>query len=134
MGLFDFLGLGGRGRTRHLVVVTFEGPGRLRLNANRTTGSRTKQGAAAHDQTVGWVEFAPDGTRLDQGLGPAAGKLGVAEVTALLRDLPTNPACQSVLRGLGSGREHSSKILSFEKWGHFGVGQAEPPADGSPAE
>jgi hypothetical protein len=122
MGLLEFLGLRARGGDRHLVVVTFEGPGRLRLNANRTYGKRGRQGAVAHDRTVGWIEFAHDGTRLDQGLGPAAAKVGAAEVVALLRDLPTNPACQSVLRGLGTGREHSSKVLSFEKWGHFGAG------------
>jgi hypothetical protein len=120
MGFLNFLGLGAK--DSHLVVVTFEGPGRLRLNANRTSGKRGKKGAAAHEQTVGWIEFSPDGARLDQGLGPAAGKLGAAEVVALLRDLPTNPACQSVLRGLAGGREHSSKVLSFEKWGQFGVG------------
>jgi hypothetical protein len=125
MGLLELLGLRRGGGDRHLVVITFEGPGRLRLNANRSSGKRAKQGAAAHEQTVGWIEFAADGGRLDQGLGPAAGKLGVAEVTALLRDLPSDPACQSVLRGLGSGRDHSSKVLSFDKWGHFGVGQAD---------
>jgi hypothetical protein len=122
MGLLELLGLRARD-DRHLVVVTFEGPGRLRLNANRTSGKRGKQGATAHEQTIGWIEFKADGTRVDQGLGPAAGKLGAAEVVALLRDLPANPACQSVLRGLTSGRDHSSKVLSFEKWGHFGVGQ-----------
>ena len=127
MGLLNLLGLGGKGE-RHLVVITFEGPGRLRLNANRTSGKKARQGAAAHEQTIGWIEFSPDGGRLDQGLGPAAGKLGAAEVTALLRDLPSDPACQSVLKGLTSGREHSSKVLSFDKWGHFGVGQA--PAEG----
>jgi hypothetical protein len=122
MGLLGFLGLGGRG-DRHLVVITFEGPGRLRLNGNRTSGRRAKRGAAAHEQTVGWIEFDPGGGRLDQGLGPAAGRLGEAEVTALLRDLPADPSCQAVLRGLAGGRDHSSKVLSFEKWGHFGVGR-----------
>ena len=131
MGLLKLLGLGRGGGERHLVVITFEGPGRLRLNANRTSGSRAKQGAAAHEQTVGWIEFAADGGRLDQGLGPAAGKLGAAEVAALLRDLPSDPACRSVLRGLESGREHSSKVLSFDKWGHFGVGHGgDAPAPG----
>lgn len=122
MGLLQFLGLRSRGGDRHLVVITFEGPGRLRLNANRTSTKRAKQGAAAHEQTVAWIEFAADGGRLDQGLGPSASKLGTDEVTALLRDLPGDPACRSVLRGLGSGRDHSSKVLSFEKWGRFGVG------------
>jgi hypothetical protein len=130
MGLLSMLGLGGKGGERHLVVITLEGPGRMRLNANRTSGKRARQGAAAHDQTVGWIEFAPDGARLEQGLGPAAARLGAAEVVALLSDLPSNPACKSVLRGLAGGREHSSKVLSFEKWGHFGVGQG-PASDGS---
>jgi hypothetical protein len=122
MGLFSLLGLGGKGKDRHLVVVTFEGPGRLRLNANRSSGPKARRGAVAHSQTVGWIEFAPDGSKLEQGVGPAAGQLGAAAVAALLRDLPSNPACQSVLRGLSSGREHSSKVLSFEEWGNFGVG------------
>jgi hypothetical protein len=122
MGLLELLGLRGRGGNRHLVVITFEGPGRLRLNANRTSSKRSLQGAVAHEGTVGWIEFAADGSRLDQGVGPAAGKLGPAAVAALLRDLPTNPACQSVLRGLVSGRDHSSKVLDFAKWGQFGVG------------
>ena len=132
MGLLELLGLRGRCGPRHLVVITFEGPGRLRLNANRTSGKRGKRGATAHEQTIGWIEFAADGGRLDQGLGPAAGKLGAAEVMALLRDLPANPACQSVLRGLAGGRDHSSKVLSFEKWGHFGVGQGPAPDAGQP--
>lgn len=131
MGLLSFLGLGGGG-PRHLVVITFEGPGRLRLNANRTTGKRGRQGAAAHDQTVAWIEFDPKGGRLNQGLGPAAGRLGTAEVEALLRDLPSDPACQSVLRGLAGGREHSSKVMSFDKWGHFGVGRG-PAGEGRTA-
>ena len=88
MGLLQLLGLGGRGGERHLVVITFEGPGRLRLNANRTSGKRARQGAIAHEQTIGWIEFSPDGGRLDQGLGPAAGKLGAAELTALLDTSP----------------------------------------------
>ena len=130
MGLLELLGLRGRGGNRHLVVITFEGPGRLRLNANRTSSKRSLQWAVAHEGTVGWIEFSPDGTRLDQGVGPAAGKLGPAAVAALLRDLPTNPACQSVLRGLAGGRDHSSKVLDFANWGHFGVGQDPPPAGG----
>ena len=127
MGLLKLFGLGRGGGERHLVVVTFEGPGRLRLNANRTKGAQGKRGATAHGQTVGWVEFSADGTRLDQGLGPAAGRLGAAQVASLLRDLPADPACRSVLRGLASGRDHSSKVLDFDKWGHFGVGEADAP-------
>lgn len=122
MGLLGFLGIGGRSE-RHLVVITFEGPGRLRLNGNRSAGRRAKQGAVAHEQTVAWIEFAPDGGRLDQGLGPAASRLGGAEVQALLRDLPSDPACRAVLQGLAGGREHSSKVLDFGRWGQFGVGR-----------
>jgi hypothetical protein len=128
MGLLGFLGLGGKGE-RHLVVVTFEGPGRLRLNGNRSAGKRAKQGAVAHEQTVAWIEFAPDGGRLDQGLGRAADRMGIEEVQALLRDLPTDPACRAVLQGLAGGREHSSKVLDFSKWGQFGVGRG-PGASG----
>jgi hypothetical protein len=122
MGILEALGLRKRS-VRYLVVVSFEGPGRLRLNANKTTGKRARQGAVAHEQTVAWIEFAPDGGRLDQGLGPAAGKLDSAKVAALLQDLPNDPACRSVISGLASGRDHSSKVLNFEGWGHFGVGQ-----------
>ena len=121
MGLLGFLGIGAKG-DRHLVVITFEGPGRLRLNGNRSAGKKAKQGAAAHDQTVAWIEFAPGGGRLDQGLGPAAGRMGTEELQTLLRDLPTDPACRAVLQGLAGGREHSSKVLDFAKWGQFGVG------------
>src|SRR5262249_32563105 len=112
MGLFGFLGLGGKG-DRHLVVVTFEGPGRLRLNGNRSAGKRAKQGAAAHEQTVAWIEFAPEGGRLDQGLGPAAGRMGTEEVQALLRDLPTDPACRAVLQGLAGGRSTPARSLTL---------------------
>ncbi|HVK10596.1 MAG TPA: hypothetical protein VM597_17650 [Gemmataceae bacterium] len=131
MGLLEFLGLRARGGDRHLVVVTFEGPGRLRLNANRSSGPRAKRGAAAHARTVGWIELTPDGRLLDHALGPAAPKLGTAEVTALLRQLPADPACKSVLRDLGAGRPQASKVLSFEDWGTFGAGAA-PNTDPSP--
>jgi hypothetical protein len=122
MGLLEFLGLRARGGDRHLVVVTFEGPGRLRLNGNRSSGPRAKKGAAAHARTVGWIELAPDGTLLDHALGPAAPKLGTPEVAALLRRLPADPACKSVLRDLASGRPQASKVLGFENWGSFGAG------------
>src|SRR5262245_31239327 len=128
MGLLGLLGLGTKAE-RHLVVITFEGPGRLRLNGNRSAGKRAKLGAAAHDQTVAWIEFAVDGGRLDQGLGPAAARLGGEEVQTLLRDLPTDPACRAVLQGLAGGREHSSKVLDFARWGNFGVGRG-PAASG----
>ena len=130
MGLLEFLGLRAR-VDRHLVVVTFEGPGRLRLNANRSSGPQAKRGAVAHPRTVGWIELTPDGTLLDHAIGPAAPKLGTTEVVALLRSLPTDPACRSVLRDLGTGRTQASKVLSFENWGAFGAGSPgsadEPP-------
>ncbi len=131
MGLLEFLGLRARGGDRHLVVVTFEGAGRLRLNANRSSGPRAKRGAAAHPRTIGWIELAPDGRLLDHALGPAAPKLGTAEVLALLRRLPSDPACKSVLRDLGAGRPQASKVLSFEEWGSFGAGTA-PGGEPSP--
>lgn len=133
MGLLEIIGLRKRS-VRYLVVVSFEGPGRLRLNGNKTTGKRARQGAVAHEQTVAWIEFSPDGGRLDQGLGPAAGKLDSAKVAALLQDLPTDPACRSVISGLAGGREHSSKVLNFEGWGHFGVGQGTDSKKGKQAE
>jgi hypothetical protein len=133
MGLLELLGLRSRDVGRHLVVVTFEGPNRLRLNASRSGGARGRRGAAAHDRTVGWIEFSSDGSRLDQGLGPAAAKLKAADVQALMRDLPAAPACKSVLRELTEGRERTSKVLSFEKWGQFGLGQGTS-EDGGPSE
>lgn len=111
MGLLSMLGFGPKKLDRLLVVVTMEAPGRFRLNGNRVAGERGRQGAAAHAQTVGWIEFDPNGGRLGQGLGPAAGRLAGADVQRLMADLPTDPACVALLKDLTGGRERASKVL-----------------------
>lgn len=111
MGLLSLLGFGPKKVDRLLVVVTMEAAGRFRLNGNRVAGERGRQGAAAHDQTVGWIEFDPDGGRLGQGLGPAASRLPAADVQRLMADLPTDPACLALLKDLAGGRDRASKVL-----------------------
>jgi hypothetical protein len=111
-----FLGFGKKADS-NIVVVMYEGPNRLRLNGNRKQGRdirSAKKGATAYEQTVCWVEFSQGGMKLDQGMGPAAAKLGPAEVDRLLRDLPLNSVCKTMLRELEEGRERSAKILSWE--------------------
>lgn len=105
-----FLGFG-RGKQARLVVVTYEGPDRLMLNGNKTANDRSKKHAAVHGQTVCWVEFAPDGVPLDQGLGPAAGRLGPGEAERLLRELPRNADCRSVLEHMNQGREQTGRWM-----------------------
>jgi hypothetical protein len=94
-----------------LVVVTYEGPGRLLLNGNRTRDERARRNAAAHPATVCWIELASGGGRLDQGVGPAAGRVDKLEVDQLLRELPQTSSCRAVLENLEQGRDHSSRWL-----------------------
>ena len=111
MGLFDFW-------KRHdtlLAVVTFEAPGRLRVNGYHTQGGRAKRGAAAHERTVCWIELDSDGRRLDEGLGRGSTLVGEAEAGRLLRDLPKIPVCQHVLDLLHEGQTSVSKWLEFDK-------------------
>jgi hypothetical protein len=96
-----------------LVVLTYEGPGRLLLNGNRTRDERARRNAAAHPGTVCWIELASGGGRLDQGVGPAASHLDTAEVERLLRDLPQTSACRTVLEHLEQGRDHSCRWLEL---------------------
>ena len=108
-----FLGFGGR-KESYLVVVTYEGPGRLRLNGNHVRGgSRSKQNAGSHGQTVCWAEFAPGRVRQDGGLGSQAPRLGAGEAERLLRDLPQLVECRTVLDAMEQGREHASKALAW---------------------
>jgi hypothetical protein len=109
MGLFGF----GGSRQKWLVVVSCEGPGHFRLNANRERHKRMKQNAASHSQTVCWIEFSQDGARTDQGEGPAAGRLGSPAVERLLRDLPQSEACRHVLEGLRNGRDRCSHSMQW---------------------
>lgn len=102
----------GKGDT-NLVVVSFEGVGRLRLNGIRVRQSRTKRNAQQHGQTVCWVQFGLEGQRLEQGQGPAAGRLEQGQVERLLRELPTRPECLAVLRDLSAGKERSGHWLNW---------------------
>ena len=57
-----FWGFGSRSET-HLVVVTYEGKGHLRLNGNHVRSFRARRNAAKHERTVCWIEFTPGGPR-----------------------------------------------------------------------
>jgi len=113
MGLLELLGLG-RG-DHNLVVLSYEGPNHFRLNGNRKHGKSlalAKRNAAAHDQTICWMEFNQSGKALDQGLGPAAEKIGREKAAEILRGLPTHPACKKVLIELEGGMERTVKVYS----------------------
>jgi hypothetical protein len=110
-----FLGFGGK--ESNIVVVTYEGPNKLRLNGNRKKGKdidAAKKGATAYEHTVCWIEFSQGGMRLDQGKGPAVAKVGAAEAERILRDLPLNPICKSMLTELEKGQERAARIFSWE--------------------
>ena len=94
-----------------LVVLTYEGPGRLLLNGNRTHDEHARRNAAAHPGTVCWIELASGGGRMAQGVGPAASHLDTAEVERLLRELPQTSCCRTVLEHLEQGRDHSCRWL-----------------------
>ena len=113
MGLFGF----GKKNDTNLVVVIFEGPSRLRLNGNRKHGKAAesaKKNATSHEGTVCWMEFSQGGSRIDQGTGPSAGKLGPGEVDRLLRELPFNAECKAMLLELEQGKERAAKILRWD--------------------
>lgn len=105
MGLLGF----GKKVETILAVVTYEGPGRLRLNGLRGKGGAAKKGAAAHDRTVCWVEFDMAGVPLDRGLGRAARQTPQTE--RLVRDLPANLTCRGIVDRLKQGEESISKWL-----------------------
>ena len=112
MGLFGF----GRKDT-NLVVVMYEGPTRMRLNGNRKRGKAAdsaKKNATGHEGTICWIEFSQGGSRLDQGMGPAAAKLVAGEADRLLRELPFNPDCKAMLLDLEQGKERAAKILHWD--------------------
>ena len=98
-----------------LVVLTYEGPGRLLLNGNRTHDERARRNAAAHPGTVCWIELASGGGRMAQGVGPAAGHLDTAEVERLLGELPQTSSCRTVLEHLEHGRDHSCRWLELAR-------------------
>jgi hypothetical protein len=98
-----------------LLVVTYEGPGRLLLNGNRTHDERTRQNAAVHPEAVCWIELAPGGGRVAQGVGPAACRLESSEVDRLLRELPQTACCRAVLEHLEQGRSHVGRWLKLTR-------------------
>jgi hypothetical protein len=98
-----------------LVVLTYEGPGRLLLNGNRTHDEHARRNAAAHPGTVCWIELASGGGRMAQGVGPAASHLDTAEVERFLRELPQTSCCRTVLEHLEEGRDHSSRWLELTR-------------------
>ena len=98
-----------------LVVLTYEGPGRLLLNGNRTHDEHARRNAAAHPGTVCWIELASGGGRMAQGVGPAAGHLETAEVERLLLELPQTSCCRTVLEHLERGRDHSCRWLELTR-------------------
>ena len=98
-----------------LVVLTYEGPGRLLLNGNRTHDEHARRNAAAHPGTVCWIELASGGGRVAQGVGPAAGHLDTAEVERLLLELPQTSCCRTVLEHLEQGRDHSCRWLELTR-------------------
>ena len=98
-----------------LVVLTYEGPGRLLLNGNRTHDEHARRNAAAHPGTVCWIELEAGGGRMAQGVGPAAGHLDPAEVDRLLRELPQTSCCRTVLEHLEEGHDHSCRWLELTR-------------------
>jgi hypothetical protein len=117
-----FLGFGG-GTETHLVVVIFEGSGRLRLHGNKVKDNgKTKKNAASHGHAVCWAEFTPEGARQDGGLGVMSTRLGPGEADRLLKELSQLEACRTVLTDIRQGKDSSSKWLVW--------GQAAQPAPG----
>ena len=98
-----------------LVVLTYEGPGRLLLNGNRTHDEHARRNAAAHPGTVCWIELASGGGRMAQGVGPAASHLDTAEVERLLHEPPQTSCCRTVLEHLEQGRDHSCRWLELTR-------------------
>ena len=98
-----------------LFVLTYEGPGRLLLNGNRTHDEHARRNAAAHPGTVCWIELASGGGRMAQGVGPAASHLDPAEVERLLGELPQTSCCRTVLGHLEEGHDHSCRWLELTR-------------------
>ena len=107
MGLFGF----GKKSATFLTIVTAEGPGRLRLNGLKAKDKEAKKKAVGHDRTVCWIEFSNDGGVVDKGVGKT--RLQAGEAEKLLRDLPANPICRSVLDRLREGQDSVGKWLQL---------------------
>ncbi len=96
-------------KTTYIVAVSHEGPNRLRLNGNHCRGAQFKRNAAAHGQTVLWMELTTGGGRIDQGLGPSASRLDSKELERLQRDVPLSMAFKAIVEELDAGQEQASK-------------------------
>jgi hypothetical protein len=96
-----------------LLVLTYEGPGRLLVNGNRTHDEHARRNAAAHPG---------GGGRMAQGVGPAAGHLETAEVQRLLHELPQTSCCRTVLEHLEQGHDHSCHWLELTRGQPAGSG------------
>ncbi|WP_169977553.1 hypothetical protein [Tautonia rosea] len=104
MGWFGF----GKKAT-YIVAVSHEGPNRLRLNGNQCRSAQIKRNAAAHGQTVMWMELTNGGGRIDQGLGPSATRLDAKELERLQRDVHLSTAFKAIVEELDAGQEQASK-------------------------
>lgn len=113
------MGLFGR-RDWNLVVVTAEGPERMRLNANRQKGKQAvtaKKGAREHARTLCWVVFDQEGRKLDEGLGPASARLPADQAQRMLTSLPTNRTVLEILRELEQGRDKTAREFVWQDRG-----------------
>jgi hypothetical protein len=107
-------------RDWNIVVITSEGPERMRLNANRQKGRQAaaaKKGAASHGGTLCWVVFDQEGRKLDEGLGPASARLDPEQAKRMLTSLPTNRTVLEVLRELERGRDRMAKEFTWQDRG-----------------
>jgi len=109
---------------RNLVAVMYEGPGRLRLNANRKAGrdlERAKRGAMVYEGTVCWFILDDTGQCLERGEGPAASNFSREEIAEMLRQLPQHSAMIAVVRELLQyQQDKASKILNWAQPGQQG--------------
>ena len=113
MGIFDVFSR----RDWNILAITYEGPGRLRLNANHKRGSKAlkaMKGASLHPQTVCWIVFDRKEKKIDDGLGPAAVKLGEDQASKILLSLPTNRDVLTMLLALKEGRDKRSSVFKWK--------------------
>ncbi len=113
-----------RRKYHNLVAVMYEGPGRLRLNANRKAGrdlERAKRGAMVYEGTVCWFVMDDTGKCLERGEGPAAANFSRDELADMLRQLPQHTAMMAVIRELLQYKQDkASKILTWTQRGQRG--------------
>jgi hypothetical protein len=104
-------------RDWNIVALTYETADRLRLNGNRKQGKKAlaaMKGASIHSGTVCWMVFDQTGKSMEQGLGPAAGRIPKQHAERLLASFPRNPGVLEILRKLEEGRETAAKIFDWQ--------------------